>query len=54
MYLHVNDIRKLRERLVDFVTRNKVTFIVAKAPPMREPETCKPHIVDYISLLGQK
>lgn len=54
MHLHANDIRYLRERLVDFVTRNKVTFIVAKAPPMPELETSKLHIIDYISLVGQK
>lgn len=51
MNLHAIDIRRIRERLVDFVTHNKVTFIIAKAPPMPDPEPSKPYIVDYIGLL---
>lgn len=36
MHLHANEIRNIRENLCDFVTRNKVTFILPKSKPLPE------------------
>lgn len=54
MNLYADEIRTLHGRLVDLVTRTKITILVAKAPPMPDPEPKFPHIIDYIGLVGKR